>query len=305
MTERDDRVAARYFIEVGRTVDPTPEEERALFTQLYVARRAVAATTKRLRALCKHAVPGDAAGRAVRDGLRATRARWRTTIDRLEAVAPTGYVKFVVREARRWTHDPELLKELISVGNLGLLKAVRKYDVTYLVSTGEDTPPAPARFLTYAAWWINVFIQEYLAKADVAHVPGQVKKKNRRERRAEELLETRTGEHTTPGEALPSTSGTDVALLAAPEAAEVSQEDLLLRQMVDARLTRGERLVLGLSFGFFDTEPRTLAEITTWLHGLDGSVLPTDAVRVMKERGMKKLKTHLGRQGVHAAGELI
>ena len=53
--------------------------------------------------------------------------------------------------ARKRSRDPERLQDLIAAGNIGLLTAVDKYDLT--------RRPAP-RFLTYAGGWIQKEISD-------------------------------------------------------------------------------------------------------------------------------------------------
>ncbi len=61
---------------------------------------------------------------------------------------------FVIVIARKQRRGTVRLDDLIQEGNLGLLRAVEKFD-----------PHAGTRFLTYAAWWIRAFIGRYLMRA--------------------------------------------------------------------------------------------------------------------------------------------
>ena len=62
-------------------------------------------------------------------------------------------LRLVVKIARSYAHSSGNLVDLIQEGNLGLLKAVEKYDWRKNV-----------RFSTYAAWWIRQSIVRALAK---------------------------------------------------------------------------------------------------------------------------------------------
>src|SRR5512140_1672766 len=61
---------------------------------------------------------------------------------------------FVVAIARRQRRGAIRLEDLIQEGNVGLLRAVEKFD-----------PHAGTRFSTYAVWWIRAYIGKYLKEA--------------------------------------------------------------------------------------------------------------------------------------------
>ena len=67
----------------------------------------------------------------------------------VEASLP--FVIRVAREYRRWGVP---LEDLVQQGNLGLLKAARKFD-----------PAKECRLVTYAAYWIRAEIREYVVRA--------------------------------------------------------------------------------------------------------------------------------------------
>jgi RNA polymerase primary sigma factor len=67
---------------------------------------------------------------------------------------------YVVAFARQQRRGSVRLDDLIQEGNLGLLRAVEKFD-----------PRAGTRFLTYAAWWIRAYVGKYLQQARSAVRP--------------------------------------------------------------------------------------------------------------------------------------
>ncbi len=67
---------------------------------------------------------------------------------------------FVVSFARKYRRGTVRLEDLVQEGNVGLLRAVEKFD-----------PEAGTRFLTYAAWWIRAYVGKYLKEARSAVRP--------------------------------------------------------------------------------------------------------------------------------------
>jgi RNA polymerase primary sigma factor len=63
-------------------------------------------------------------------------------------------LSFVVAVSRKYLGRGSRLDDLIQEGNVGLLKAVEKFD-----------PNLGTRFSTYAIWWIRAYIQKYLKDA--------------------------------------------------------------------------------------------------------------------------------------------
>lgn len=65
-----------------------------------------------------------------------------------------SHLKLVVKLALKYANDKLPMLDIISEGNIGLLRAVEKYD-----------PSLGYRFSTYAMWWIKANIQEYILKS--------------------------------------------------------------------------------------------------------------------------------------------
>lgn len=65
----------------------------------------------------------------------------------------TSNLRFVVKIALEYRNYGCHLKDLIQEGNLGLMTAVKKFN-----------PYKGCRLITYAAWWIRSFIQEYILR---------------------------------------------------------------------------------------------------------------------------------------------
>lgn len=70
------------------------------------------------------------------------------------------HLPLVVSFARNQARGALPLEELVQEGNLGLLRAVEKFD-----------PDAGTRFSTYALWWIRAYVWRYLKMARSAVRP--------------------------------------------------------------------------------------------------------------------------------------
>ena len=65
----------------------------------------------------------------------------------------TANLKFVFNVAKNYKGCGASIEDLISEGNLGLIKAIDKFDINRDV-----------KFISYAVWWIRQSIQEFLKK---------------------------------------------------------------------------------------------------------------------------------------------
>jgi RNA polymerase primary sigma factor len=236
------------------------------------------------------------------------------------ADAKHGFVRanlrLVVTMARRYHHGKMTLPDLIQEGNLGLLKAVDRFD-----------PTRGYRFSTYASWWIRHAISRALAdKGREVRVPVHMldvhhKLKRERQRFAvvegrepgDEELAARTavpvdrirrlrlclledgasldspisgGDARTAGEMLEDDS--------IPSAVDAMQSDAMGEHVRSAleRLTPIEADVLRKRFGLDEVEPMTLREI-----GAEYS-LSRERIRQLQEQALGKIRRELRRKEV-------
>ncbi|HEU5100017.1 MAG TPA: sigma-70 family RNA polymerase sigma factor [Roseiflexaceae bacterium] len=221
------------------------------------------------------------------DCSRQLRAAWSADVDRGEAARQhltQANLRLVVSIAKRYVGLGLSLMDLIQEGNLGLMRAVAKYD-----------PARGNRFSTYATWWIRQAVTRALAEQSrtirlPVHMSDSVVQVKRaaeklgqalgRQPTAEELsvslglpvekingvfaamrqpisLETPVGED---GE---STLGTLIEDATQGSPADMAASTLLCSDLQNAlsELTERERKILTLRYGLADGEYRTLEEV--------------------------------------------
>lgn len=178
---------------------------------------------------------------------------------------------FSIAKAYWKDNNPETLKELISAGNEGLIRALPKFK-----------PEKDVKFSTYAGYWILMFIRKY-AVEDSKIVKPPIKSR-RKSKLAEELRPSsdslvyiKTLEDVNMASSI---DGPDVEVLNHREAAyRKLQADTLLRF-----LSNRERIVIDRSFGLSGKE-ESLNSI-----GKDLG-LSSERVRQIKEVARSKLAT--------------
>ncbi|MEL7157574.1 MAG: RNA polymerase sigma factor RpoD [Actinomycetota bacterium] len=132
-----------YLKEIGKVPLLAAEEEVALAKRIEAGAEAAAVSAEALNEERWHQLPGEERAqlrRAVRDG---ERARQELT---------SANLRLVVSIAKRYVGRGVPILDLIQEGNLGLMRAVQKFDY----SKGF-------KFSTYATWWIRQAITRAIA----------------------------------------------------------------------------------------------------------------------------------------------
>jgi RNA polymerase primary sigma factor len=216
-------------------------------------------------------------------------------------------LRFVVSVAKQYQNQGLSLGDLINEGNLGLIKAAKRFDET-----------RGFKFISYAVWWIRQSILQALAEQSrIVRLPlNRVGALNRigkayrnleqdfeREPSAEELakeLDMDVSEVsdalTSPGRHLsmdaPFASGDESSLLDVLENEELPSPDNLLNseslkdeiEHVLSVLSEREAEVIKLYFGLDKEQSHTLEEIG------DKFNLTRERVRQIKEKAIRRLK---------------
>jgi RNA polymerase primary sigma factor len=216
-------------------------------------------------------------------------------------------LRFVVTVAKRYRNHGVAFGDLVNEGNLGLIRAARRFDETKGV-----------RFISYAVWWIRQAVMQAIAEQSrIVRVPvGRMDQANRVARTARTLSQ-QLGRRATPEEIgvelslapdevqramemkggyvsldAPMPNGEDTSMLelipdTEGEGPDQKAQREALRDVLEASLTHlpeREALVLKLYFGLDGEEPHTLESI-----GREFGV-SRERVRQIKDRALIRLR---------------
>ncbi len=163
-----------YLHEIGRTALLSGEEEITLAN-------AIAAGVKAAAELQRDDLDPE-----TRDMLTLTRQRGRSAEQRLAQ----ANLRLVVSVAKRYVGRGMSLLDLIQEGNIGLLRAVDKFD-----------PTLGYKFSTYATWWIRQAISRAIAdQARTIRIPVHMVESINRQIRVQRRLMQELGRDPTPEE---------------------------------------------------------------------------------------------------------
>jgi len=254
-----DPLIDRYFLEVSRYPLPTREEEVANFTAYRIARQAsdLACTV-------------------------ALRERHAATAEALAKKIACGYLRFVVDRAKKRTRSPELMLELVGEGNVGLMRAVEKFELSFQV-----------RFLTYANNWVNVHIQEHLYKLKVVNVPSHTRKESKKKKIP-----------------LDDLSFASVENVVVPSDVDVARDVIsknvdALALLAQAQLTPLEKLVLIYTYGLRGGEPLEPEAVSQVIYGIDGTQMTRARYDETHTRALGALKEHLKGEDIGTLADIL
>ena len=167
-------------------------------------------------------------------------------------------LKFVVNYAKQYRKSGVPFSDLISEGNLGLIKAAQKFDASKNV-----------KFISYAVWWIRNSIQECISKYN-----GNEEEVNRDSYMFDNCRSTEY----------------DISTQIVNNEFEEELSDLQSREITVSELMKTlkkrEINILSLYFGLYDGKEMTLDEIGQEME------LTKERVRQIKDRALVKLKVN-------------
>lgn len=223
----------------------------------------------------------------------------------LERLTKTN-LRFVVSVAKQYQNQGLTLGDLINEGNLGLIKAAKRFDET-----------KGFKFISYAVWWIRQSILSAVAdQSRIVRLPlnqvgalskirkssSELEQQFERPPTPEELAEhlettvekisdslANAGRHISFD--APFITGEDNTLLDVMESAEARTDSVLITDSLSQEIKRSlgiladrERQVIVLFFGLDNGSPHSLEEIGEKFN------LTRERVRQIKDKGLMRLR---------------
>lgn len=282
-----------YLKEIGKVDLLSPEEEVTLAERMQKGNEAAERIANE-----GDAIPAEERAQLEKDIKLGDRAKKRLA---------EANLRLVVSIAKRYVGRGMLFLDLIQEGNLGLIKAVKKFDST-----------KGFKFSTYATWWIRQAITRAIAdQARTIRIPVHMVETINKVIRVSRQLLQELGHDPSPEEIakemnMPVDRVRDILKIAqepvsletpigeeedshlgdfipdddAPEPAEAASFMLLKEQLVEVlkTLTPREEKVLRLRFGIEDGHTRTLEEV-----GKEFNVT-RERIRQIEAKALRKLR---------------
>ena len=217
-------------------------------------------------------------------------------------------LRFVVSVSKKFQNQGLTLNDLISEGNLGLIKAAKRFDET-----------KGFKFISYAVWWIRQAIMQAIAEQSrMVRLPlnqvgsltrlhktfARLEQEYQRDPSLEELADameksadvladviSKSGRHLSVD--APFVSGEENSLLDVLTTADAGTDDLLIKESLAhaithslAVLTVREREIIILFYGIGKADAQSLDEISV-RYGLT-----RERVRQLKDKALVQLRRH-------------
>jgi len=223
----------------------------------------------------------------------------------LERLTKTN-LRFVVSVAKQYQNQGLTLGDLINEGNLGLIKAAKRFDET-----------KGFKFISYAVWWIRQSILQAIAEQSrIVRLPlnqvgslskiskafSKLEQEYEREPSPEELADTlettvdkisdtlsNSGRHVSMD--APFVQGEENTLLDVLENTDPNTDSILINESLAEEIKRSlqtltdrEREIVSLFFGITNNQPLSLEEIGEQFN------LTRERVRQIKDKALQRLR---------------
>ena len=254
--------------------------------------------------------PEDERRQLVDDGLwerhREELSRWGHLLQEAHSALVERNLRLVISIAQSYARDTMSIQDLIQEGNIGLMRAVEKFD-----------PTKGHRLSTYASYWIRQFITRALTNhSRTIRISASTLKQLNQVRRCERELQRASGAPPEPEDiaaligmsvpkvrALLKMAQQPISLQAAisenseladviadntsPQPEEVAARHVLRSSIVKAMdcLEERERYIIDRRFGLNDAPMRTLAQLSQELG------LSSERIRQLENSAMRKLRS--------------
>ena len=215
-------------------------------------------------------------------------------------------LRFVISVAKQYQHQGLVLEDLINEGNLGLVKAAKRFDET-----------KGFKFISYAVWWIRQSIMSAVSiQSRVVRLPGNQISNLIKVRKSQASLEQRLEREpsieelaldldTSPERIIDSLKNAErqisvdapsimmeegTLLDVLPNMEPPTDQQLVLDSLniqihkALGNLSQRERQILVLFYGLFSNEPHTLEEIADELN------LTRERIRQIKTKALLHIK---------------
>jgi RNA polymerase primary sigma factor len=215
-------------------------------------------------------------------------------------------LRFVISVAKQYQHQGLVLEDLINEGNLGLVKAAKRFDET-----------KGFKFISYAVWWIRQSIMSAVSiQSRVVRLPGNQISNLIKVRKSQALLEQRLEREpsieelaldldTSPERIIDSLKNAERQISVDAPSIRMEEGTLLdvlpnmdpptdQQLVMDSlniqihkalgNLSQRERQILVLFYGLFSNEPHTLEEIADELN------LTRERIRQIKTKALLHIK---------------
>ena len=173
-------------------------------------------------------------------------------------------LRFVFDVAKKYKGCGLPLEDLISEGNMGLMYAFDKFD-----------EKKDVRFISYAVWWINYYIKDFIAKGNA---------KAEHEVYDDDLQNPVINKNDGESSEMDDTANSNESEI---EESEINEENLEMIKKLLSRLDLRERKIIECYFGLNNKKPMTLKECGGALG------LSQERIRQVKEKTLLKLRSEM------------